>query len=90
MTKSIQNREVGKQYIFSYSECQTDFQGWINSNRYRPRPFDLVFLKIEDVPEKILEGWWTGSGWDGAKITKDHKIVKWKKKVEHFSKKYDR
>ena len=86
MTKKIQNREVGMEYTFSYEECKEEVDGW-NSNRYHPRRFDLVFLQIQDS-EKVVEGWWTGTGWYGARLQPSEKVIRWKRKMEQLSEKY--
>jgi len=43
---------------------------WIDVNKKKPFPFDLV--RIKDVNGKIQTGWWTGSSWDYG----NHKIYK--------------
>lgn len=42
----------------------------------RPPPFRLQYLKLDD--ERIIPGWWTGTGWDGRRIKKENNILEFK------------
>lgn len=56
-------RQVGKSYVFRYSQCKSDHDGWIHSDYYLPYPYDLVDVRIKRKGkwvEKIKTGWWTG------------------------------
>lgn len=51
--------------------------GWVDSDDALPHQFDLHELEVEGR-EINLRGWWTGSCWDGLRITRDMKIKRWK------------
>lgn len=70
--------EVDMEFI-KYSDLPEGISGWHNPEKYRPMPFDLVELLLKD---KIVQGWWTGNGWDGLRLKKSDKVKKWKKTAE--------
>ena len=78
-------REVGKKYIFAYSNCDYDADGWVNSKNFKPHPFDIMHLKVVRNGEKVkgsLPGWWTGASWEGQRIRQGDEILYWKRKPE--------
>lgn len=78
-------REVGKQYIMSYKDCKTDADGWVDAKNTRPKPFDLMHLKVKRDGKFVkgsLPGWWTGSSWDGQRFKEKDEIIYWKQKPE--------
>lgn len=82
-------KEVGEYYpkLFNYSDCIKDEDGFINSARYLPLPNDIVYLEIERNGKKIsknLTGWWTGSYWEGARLSPGDKILRWRKKDDPY------
>jgi hypothetical protein len=82
-------KEVGEYYpkLFNYYDCIKDPDGFIDSSRYLPLPNDIVYVQIERKGEKlrkIYTAWWTGSDWDGAKISPEDKILRWRKKEDPY------
>lgn len=77
-------RQVGEIYKgsknpFTYKYVKTDEDGWTTTDKFLPRAYDLVYLKIED---RIKMGWYNGNSWDGYKIKPKDKPYYWKRKIE--------
>lgn len=76
-------REVGKPYVLSYKDVKTDADGWADPKHFRPKPFDLVYLRVIREGEERLKGvpgWWTGSSWDGQRLLSSDQVICWKYK----------
>lgn len=62
--------KVGKDVLngrtLSYKFTPCDEGGWIDSRKFMPAEYDLVFIKVEG--KKKLTGWWTGWCWDGVNV----------------------
>lgn len=65
-----------------YSDVPTDPHGWILDSSYKPIPFDLMFLKIENSP-KSKSGWWTGHCWTGLRLKQFERVMFWKRNQEY-------
>ena len=50
--------------------------GWTTDIRYRPYPYDLVLLLLEDG--NIKPGWWGTNRWEGRRINENSKVKAWK------------
>ncbi len=60
-------RNVYNGKVLSYKFTPCDEGGWIDSRKFIPDFYDLVFIKVEG--RKInLTGWWNGSRWDGVNV----------------------
>lgn len=66
--------EVGKDG-FEYKNTICDFDGWVDAERYRPYPYDLVLLKPQS---KAKPGWWNGAQWEGYRLKEEEKVYYWK------------
>jgi hypothetical protein len=73
------NKKRTKKY--SYIHVETDERGWADAKKYLPVPFDLVYV---DDGEKIVTGWWSGTFWDGLRLKKDTKVIKWKRERDYI------
>jgi hypothetical protein len=60
----------------SYNSRPKDKDGWVKAE-YPPKETYRLVRLITERGEKM--GWWTGGNWDGLNITKDIKVMKWKK-----------
>jgi hypothetical protein len=49
--------------------------GWIDVKKYLPLPYDLVLMNLE---EKIINGWWNGTSWEGIRLKKNDTVHFWK------------
>lgn len=66
-----------------YAIAVYDAHGWADANDYKPIPYDIVILKTRNG--KMFPGWWGKTVWQGARLRKDHEIIKWKRKrYDHF------
>lgn len=63
-----------------YIDVEKDSEGWASTLIYLPIEYDLCFLKLKN--NNVVFGWWTGSGWDGKKISKNDKVLFWKRTLE--------
>lgn len=53
---------------------------WNDEKRKPLDHYDLCDLEVmTPYGEKIILGWWTGSGWDGAKLQDNYRVLRWKK-----------
>lgn len=77
-TKTIGiSRNPRTRNFYTYKDIENGGNGWIDPVIFLPRPFDLLWLKTLDFPK---QGWWTGTSWDGIRITKDIQVIFWKRK----------
>lgn len=66
----------GKKLSYRFTPC--DANGWIDSRKYMPADFDLVFIKVDG--KKALTGWLNGSHWDGINVNiSASELVYWKR-----------
>ena len=68
---------------FDYKDIIKNDDGWIDSKKYLPREYDIVLVKVDGL--KPYPGWYSGSGWDGARYRKWHTIRAWKKDKSLFN-----
>lgn len=64
---------------YGYKDVQYDVDGWADTSKYIPAPYDLCVLKTDN---KTMTGWHTGQIWDGLNIKEKHKILYWKRLIE--------
>jgi hypothetical protein len=74
----VSSRAAKKGQLCKYSDVPRDEYGWVYDLKYRPIPYDLMYLKIEGLPERKT-GWWNGATWEGRKLKKGDKIIAWKR-----------
>lgn len=61
-----------------------DAYEWEDADK-KPLPKDFYeMLNLMKEGGKVVRGWWTGSSWDGLKISQEEKIIKWQKLKEYF------
>ena len=72
----VTDKEKAKQgeVFLSYDEITADKDGWVDCRLFVPLKFDLVDI---DVGGRIYRGWWTGFGWDGYRVKRRFKPVRW-------------
>lgn len=75
------NKKTKKTRKFSYKDVEYDNEKWADAEKYLPADFDLVFLKIKDLP--IISGWMNGNNWEGLRIHSDDQVLYWKKRKEN-------
>lgn len=56
-----------------------DIDGWVDTEKFLPADYDLVYMKIEG--QESVMGWIRGNAWDGLKLKPTHKIRYWKRKL---------
>ena len=81
----LKPREVGRSYVFSYSQCIADSDGWCDPTYYLPLAYDLVKLKIkrnDKICKKEYSGWWSGVYWEGPYLRIADEIIGWKRMEE--------
>lgn len=91
MTKPIQVgdkvRKEGRKRpntVIVYLDIPVDQYGWVDAEKYRPHPYDLVKLLLSDGKE--LNGWWADTEWDGYHLKPHEIVIKWKRvQVEQFT-----
>ena len=67
-----------KKIPYKYSDVESH-DGWIDSQKYLPKEYDLCLLK---TPDKTLRGWYTGTMWDGLTIKESDTVLFWKRVKE--------
>jgi hypothetical protein len=84
----ILDKKTGKPRPYKYSDIPTDLDkfgeptGWVSNLKCLPIPFDLMYMKVKQR-EKIISGWWNGQGWEGLRMKKGEKVIKWKRNQDH-------
>lgn len=68
---------TNKKNIFTYDDVIYSKDGWADIKKFVPMEYDLVCVKIEGKDRDYF-GWWTGSSWEGSKISKNDVVIKWK------------
>lgn len=48
----------------------------------KPKEYSLV--RIKDIAGRVISGWRTRDGWDGARMKKGAEIIAWLKPNEHM------
>jgi len=69
--------------VCKYSDVPTDEYKWVYNLTYRPIPYDLMYLKLEEN-NAVKSGWWTGITWKGLRLKKEDKIIAWKRNQEIY------
>lgn len=64
-----------------YSDVPTD-NGWVNSDDYKPIPFDLMYLEVKGS-FRTKSGWWNGRAWKGLRLKTNDTILRWKRNQDH-------
>lgn len=60
----------------NYKQIPCDENGWVKAEKYKPYPFDLIYLKRD---KKVKIGWWTGLNYYCPRNPKFDNIQLWKK-----------
>ena len=60
----------------SYKDVGYDCEGWADAKKFLPACYDLCILKTKT---RNLNGWHTGSIWDGSKIKSNEDVLCWKR-----------
>jgi len=69
----------------TYTVTEFDEDGWAETKKALPIPFDLVLMKT-NTDKKII-GWWNQQNWEGIRLRSKDKVVKWKRRrFEHICK----
>lgn len=66
--------------FYSYADCESDFDGWVDCKRFLPADFDLVHMRLKR--NRTIPGWVNGSTWEGLRIKPDDEVKYWKRKEE--------
>jgi hypothetical protein len=66
-----------KDNTFRYLLTEFGKDGWVDVNKSRPIPFDLVLLKTSKGREFV--GWWNKIEWDGYRLKHSDQIIEWKR-----------
>lgn len=61
----------------TYADIKYDLDGWVDSQKFLPADYDLVYLKIKDKPTKF--GWIVGKRWDGLRVLNEDEVLYWKR-----------
>jgi len=70
--------EKGNKTLIS-SQITREEGRWINPKYFRPVCYDLVEIKNGN---SMLNGWWTGSQWDGYREIKNDNSIRWREKYK--------
>lgn len=65
-----------------YASVEYDKDGWANSKRFTPIPYDLLQLSTQNG--KIRFGWWTGNDFYSLRLKPGEEVVAWKKAKDSF------
>jgi hypothetical protein len=68
--------------VLCYAKVPKDKHGWTVDMAYRPAPYDLVAMKIQDF-DRIINGWWTGFMWEGYRLKPHDRVIAWKMEATH-------
>lgn len=77
----IVDKNTNKERVYRYSDIPTDEYKWVYNLLYKPIPFDLLHLKLNETL-KVKSGWWNGEDWEGLRLKTDEKIIAWKRNHE--------
>lgn len=50
---------------------------WVNTEVEKPSPKKFFDMCLLDLGEKIINGWWTGTSWDGLNYS-GQEVKRWK------------
>lgn len=67
-----------KRRAYKYSDLRFDSQGWMFDLSKLPIPYDLMYIKLKDLPH-IKTGWWTGKKWEGLRLKSEEIVIAWKR-----------
>jgi hypothetical protein len=62
---------------YKYSDIPSE-KGWVEVLKFLPIPFDLMYLRVKDKG-RTVSGWWNGQNWEGLRLKKEEKVLKWKR-----------
>lgn len=77
----IKDKITGEKRACKYSDVPTDKDKWVHDLEYMPIPYDLMFLRIKDVP-RVKSGWWNGKKWEGLRLKEGEIIISWKRNFQ--------
>lgn len=69
----------GSKLPYTYRHVKPKPNGWIDPEEWMPFPYDLVHVKLQD---SIKPAWFTGSKWDGYRLSMGDKVTEWKRIAE--------
>jgi hypothetical protein len=69
----------GTQNKVTYKDVKRNKRGWVESNQFIPRDYDLVMIRFSTG--KITYGWTRGRIWEGVLVTPDVIVEQWKRKI---------
>jgi len=60
---------------FTISAVIFDPEGWADSRRYLPQPYEMVKIKTNEFTRN---GWWNGIYWESLRLKPGEKVLAWK------------
>lgn len=78
--KKVGRKIPGTKKEFPYSQVEFDSEGWADPHKYIPADFDLVLVEAKDI-ERLIPAWSVGRKWEGARITGNEEIFRWKRRM---------
>jgi hypothetical protein len=83
-TSRLWDKKIKKYRKYKYSDVPADLDKWVGNLKYRPIPFDLLYLSIKNL-RKPKNGWWSGERWDGRLLKDTDEVVAWKRNLSQFA-----
>lgn len=81
-TQILKTRE--KVNSFRYLVTKFNEEGWADSDKASPVPFDLV--TVETATGKQIPAWWNKSAWEDFRLKDSDKVIRWKRRLyEHIA-----
>lgn len=69
---------------FRYLVTKFNDEGWAESAKACPVPFDLV--TVETKTGKRLPAWWAENAWEGYRLKNSDEVLRWKRRLyEHIT-----
>ena len=85
--QKIYPMKVGTYYsrigrVFAYRDVKSDEDGWVSPDQFLPEEFEIMSIQTEEG--KIKKGWFSGLAWDGSRVKRTDKIIKWRRDLEEM------
>ena len=77
------DKVTGLERVYKYSDVPTDKDQWVFDLRYRPIPYDLLYLKLSRN-NRVISGWWTSKVWEGPRLKEADKVIAWKRQLYDY------
>jgi hypothetical protein len=81
--RRFKNPVFRRRYVrYRYADVTFNKEGWACAKSHLPRSFDIVALRVDCGTKeafKTINGWWSGTQWEGIRLKKKDEIIQWKR-----------